>query len=152
MRQVETWCDWLVAREAQISYSQQRPIQPLWAMEEPPRLPSLLDCSGGVIYVAWLAGAEPSPDALYGYGGFGNTGSLIRAGTRIPEADARKAAERNIVLAFYGDSVSYPGHVTMLLRDGRNWSMGRNAGPEYTSGGVRYRSDLLQLRAYPVVR
>ena len=140
--------DILVANEPRSHYSQQRPIIPLSKRQDPIVFPNWLDCSGTVIYCAWLADAK-SPDP-YGYSGYGNTNSLNDNGRRITEGEIDKYAKDHIVLAFYGPSRWYTTHVIALKSRTRGYSMGREGGPE-TVNGAGYRRDLVEIRAYEVV-
>lgn len=144
IREFYGWLDWLLARATLIGYSQTRPIQPLVDREEPPRVPTDLDCSGSPIYVSWMSDL-PSPDPN-GYSGFGNTDSLRQRGSRIDVAEARGLAQGHVVLAFY----ERPDHVVVVLQNGQVWSHGREEGPEIRDEGIFYRSGFAECRVYPV--
>jgi hypothetical protein len=150
VKDIEYWCEWLENEEPRVYYSQARPIQPLAAREEPPKLPSYLDCSGSASYIAWLAGVSPAPDPIYGYGGYGFTGSLVVGGRRIATDEAFNQAKAKLVLAFYGESINDTEHVTIVLPDGRVFSHGQESGPEFRNS-ITYRRDYLQCRAYNVI-
>lgn len=142
------WWDVLIANEPRCHYSQQRPIVPLVKRQDPPVFPNWLDCSGTVIYTCWLAGSK-SPDP-YGYSGYGNTNSLNDNGFRISLDQVEKYCKDHLVLAFYGPSRYATTHVTAVKSPTKNYSMGKEAGPEIIST-IRYRHDLLELRAYEVI-
>lgn len=142
------WWDVLVAREPSCHYSQQRPIMPLVRRQNPPVFPNWLDCSGTVIYTCWLADAK-SPDP-FGYSGYGNTNSLNDNGFHIDLSQVEKYCKNHLVLAFYGPSRWATTHVTAVKSPMKNYSMGKEAGPEIINK-VNYRHDFLECRAYEVV-
>jgi hypothetical protein len=145
-----SWWDWLVAREPSVHYSMDRLIQPLRDHENPPNLPSYLDCSGTCIYCAWLADAL-SPDSTYGFSGAGNTSSLIAGGFWIDLGQVNVVARDHYVLAFFGPSKYNTKHVTALKSLTRNYSMGKEAGPIVYDSVTYGRGDFIGVKAYSVI-
>lgn len=145
-----SWWQWMVAREPAIHYSQARPIQPLRDREDPPKIPSDLDCSGTVIYCAWLADAL-SPDISFGYSGNGWTGSLIAGGQWISVSDIDQMAREHYVLGFYGPSKWNTKHVTAFRSTRQIYSMGNEGAPEMYTSMSQGRQDFLGVKAYPVI-
>ncbi len=148
VREYYEWWDVLVRNEPKCHYSQQRPIMPLVRRQEPPVFPNWLDCSGAVIYCAWLADAR-SPDP-YGYSGYGNTNSLNDNGFRIGESEINKYAKDHIVLVFYGPSRWATTHVVSCKSPTQVYSMGTESGPDLLHT-IHYRRDIIEIRAYQVV-
>lgn len=144
-----SWWDWLTAREPSVHYSQARPIQPLYSREDPPQLPTTLDCSGAVIYMAWLADAK-SPDVTFGYNGNGWTGSLIQSGDWISLSEVNTVAKDHYVLAYFGPSKWNTKHMTAVKSLTRSYSHGKEADPNIYDT-VAYRHDFLGVKAYPVI-
>lgn len=143
------WWDQLIADEDDWHYSQDRPVQPLIARENPPKPPGYLDCSGTAIYTAWLAGAN-SPDVYHGYGGYGNTNSLNDGGLRISVSEINKYAKDHLVLAFYGPSIYNTKHVVSCKSDTEIYSMGREGAPE-KKNSIYHWKNFLEARAYRVL-
>lgn len=140
----------LLAHKNDIHYNENiRPIVPLAKRQNPPRYPTILDCSGTVIYTCWLAGAR-SPDPINGYNGYGYTGSLIQGGFYIAKEDVTKYSKDHLVLAFYGSSRYNTKHVTSIKSMTENFSNGSELAPEIINTPF-YRSDFIEFRAYKVI-
>jgi len=142
------WWDWMVAHEPQIGYLQYRPMTELRWRREPPRLPFNADCSSAFIYAAFLGGAI-SPDAAYGFSGYGNTTSLIRCGVPITLNQVAEYAREHYIGAFYGPSRWDTRHIVAVKSLSRVYSHGRPGAPE-THSSSHYRGDLVEIRAYEV--
>ncbi len=142
------WWDVLLRNEPSCHYSQQRPIYPLVRRQDPPQFPNWLDCSGTVIYTCWLAGAK-SPDP-YGYSGYGNTNSLNDNGFVISLDQVERYCTTHLVCAYYGPSKWDTRHMVAIKSPTKVYSMGREGAPEIHSS-IRYRSDLVECRAYGVI-
>lgn len=143
------WWDYLVTNEPAWHYLQQRPIYDLIKRFKPPQLPGYSDCSGTAIYCAWLGGAI-SPDVHFGYSGYGNTDSLVTGGFQIAESEIAKYAPNYYVLCFYGAHDWQTEHVTCVKDASHVYSHGQESDPRVYNT-IHYRSDFLQLRAYPVI-
>ena len=145
------WWDWLVAHEPSVHYSQMRPIYPLARHEEPPKLPTWLDCSGTFTYAAWLAGAH-APDAIFGFSGGGNTESLQESGFAIAESEVDKYCKTHYVGCFYGPNSWDTHHICAVKNRKEVYSHGQEGGPDKLST-VRYGNPypVIGFRAYRVL-
>ncbi len=144
------WWDMLVRNEPYWHYSQQRPIRPLTSRLIPrDGVGGYLDCSGSVIYVAWLAGAK-SPDPHYAYTGYGNTDSLRVGGEPVPMDQVAEAARSRLVLGYYGRAWWATEHVVAAKSPTEVYSMGREQDPAVRPS-LTYRPDFLGCRAYEVI-
>jgi hypothetical protein len=143
------WWDWMVARTAQIGYSQNRPMRELANKHKPPNLPFLEDCSATFIYCAFLAGAK-SPDNTCGFTGYGYTGTLIKSGIWISENDLEKYQRTYYIGALYGPSVYNTTHISAVKSASQVYSMGNDRAPEMWRTYRPSWMNFLQLRAYPV--
>ena len=144
------WWEWMIARERQIHYSQNRPMGELSKHHNPPVLPFYEDCSSTFIYCAFLAGAR-SPDVAYGFSGYGNTDSLVRNGTSISEADIPKYCDHYYVGVYYGSSIWNTHHVSAIKAPNRIASMGNENAPEWWSSIHQGPGAIASIRAHPVV-
>lgn len=143
------WWQYLVTNDPAWHYLQQRPVFDLIKGYSPPLLPGYSDCSGTAIYCAWLGGAK-SPDVHYGFSGYGNTDSLIDGGFQIAESEISKYAPNYYVLAFYGPHTWDTEHVTCVKSASEIFSHGQESDPRIYNT-IHYRTDFLQVRAYPVI-
>lgn len=143
------WWQYLVDNDPAWHYAEVRPIYELVQKWNPPHLPGTSDCSGTSIYMAFVGGAI-SPDVHYGFSGAGNTDSLVTGGFQIAEADIAKYCQNYYVLAFYGPHDWDTSHVTAVKSASENYSHGKEDDPTMYNS-IHYRSDFLQLRAYPVI-
>lgn len=97
------------------------------------------DCSSYATLCYKAAGA-PDPNG-FGYNGYGYTGTLEQHGDRVAEPAPGD-------LAFYGRG-TISGHVAICIGDGLVASFGSEPGPRILP--LRYRSDLREMRTYPLV-
>lgn len=132
-----------------IGYSEGRPIYPVVHRTNPALLTRhdevFVDCSGDVSWTALMAGAIP-PDPVYGYNGYGNTGSLIQGGQRIELEEVSHYVVDHLVLAFY----HHPDHVNIVKSPTEVYSDGRENAPEWHSDIVHAHPSYWQTRAYKV--
>lgn len=98
------------------------------------------DCSSSSTGLFWIGGA-PDPNGLK-FNGQGYTGTLCEHGKQVSSMGACR-------LAFYGSGPPYH-HVTFGLGGNRTWSHGWEGGPNIYDT-PRYRSDLHEIREYPLV-
>lgn len=136
----------LISHEPAVHYAQTRPDYQLFHHIKPPTFPSWHDCSDSVIYLAWLAGAL-SPDPIFGFSGYGNTGSLIQGGFEISIASLSKYNKNHLVLSFYRNS----DHVIAIKSASQAFSHGKEAGPQWVDPRSYRTSDYIQTNAYKVV-
>jgi hypothetical protein len=109
---VDTGFYWY-AHKGSIAYSQARPFQ----LENPPGVPSRIDCSGFAT-ACWHAGGGPDPNGR-GFDGLGYTGTLISRGMPVQHLGDLKPGD----LIFYGSTTNSspafpygsPTHVAMFV-------------------------------------
>ena len=102
----------------------------------PSRYPNYEDCSSSATYLYWLA-RWPDPNGLH-YNGQGYTGTQIRHGKLVANPQIGD-------LVFYGPSTWNITHVAVYVGNGRVFSHGREAGPEWHP--INYRP-VRQIRRY----
>lgn len=139
-----------VSKALCIGYSMARPVYPVVHKTNPALLTKhdevMVDCSGDVSWSALMAGARP-PDPVYGFNGYGNTGSLVQGGQQIQQADVKDYIEDHLVLAFYHN----PDHVNIVRSPTQVYSNGRENAPEWHDSIVGAHPHFWQVRAYKVV-
>ena len=139
-----------VAHAGGIHYNNKiRPVPAIRLKWLPPRSDFSIDCSGDFIYCALVGGAR-SPDAVYGFGGGGNTESMQNCGFRISELELLKYCKDHYVAAFYGPQSWNTVHMVAVENHQNVYSMGRESAPEHWNG-IHYRGDFIELRAYQVI-
>lgn len=98
-----------------------------------PDYPRYADCSSGVTWLYWQAGA-PDPNAR-GYDGEGFTGTLAAHGSPVSPSAIVPGD-----LVFYGAGPTYT-HVALAIKgqgqDARVWSHGSESGPSYRVANYR---------------
>lgn len=142
------WAQDLISHEPVVHYSQQRPSKPLIGRQNPPVYPMYLDCSDSVTYLAWLSSeGSLSPDPIFGFSGYGNTGSLIQGGFEISMKDIDKWAKDHLILNFYRNA----DHVIAVKSKTQAFSHGREAGPEWCNPQTYRTGDYVQTNVYKIV-
>lgn len=145
------WWDWFEANRDPIHYSQARPIPGMIDHQRPPRLPLYADCSGTVLYCAWLAGVDPSKLQPSNVGfGYGYTGTLCQGGFSITTNEVPLYNRDHIILGFYGYSWDSTEHVVSVksLDPVVIYSDGSEAAPDMWTS--LYELPFLGLKAYRV--
>lgn len=143
-----TFAQDLISHEPVVHYSQQRPSMPLFRHQNPPVYPMYLDCSDSVTYLAWLSSESSlSPDPVFGFSGYGNTGSLIQGGFEISMRDIDLWAKNHLILNFYRNS----DHVIAVKSKTQAFSHGREGGPEWCNPQTYRTDDYVQTNVYKIV-
>ena len=136
-------CDLLVSREPDVEYTMDRPVEEiLW---DAPRFPIEFDCSGSTIAIAKWAGFTRSPDPIYGYTGYGYTGSLLQGGFAIARSQITSLVRNHLVLAFWHGRRT--DHVAIVKSETKVFSHGEDAGPVWHPS-IDYRGAPFSIRAY----
>lgn len=98
-----------------------------------PNYPRYMDCSSGVTWLYWQAGAK-DPNGR-NYNGQGYTGTLVTYGIPVSALEIIPGD-----LVFYGDGPSFT-HVALAIKDrgpdAKVWSHGSEAGPSYRIASYR---------------